>query len=90
MSEFARDPFRIWKILAMVMAAAVVVLCVLSLLFVTGMGVIFAALIVGTLMCSISGILALVKGHGVVGHLCSVLAGVFLVFLLVWVLRTIW
>ena len=54
MSEFTRDPFRIWKIFAMAMAAAVVVLCTLSLFFVTGMGVIFAALIVGTVIFSVS------------------------------------
>ena len=90
MSEFARDPFRIWKILAMVLAAAVVVLCVLSLFFVTGMGVVFAAIIAGMVMCAISGLMALVKGRRMLGYICSVLAGTFLVLLLIWVLRTTW
>ena len=90
MSEFTRDPFRIWKIFAMAMAAAVVVLCTLSLFFVTGMGVIFAALIVGTVMCAISGLMALVKGRRVIGYVCSFLAGAFLVLLLIWVIRTTW
>lgn len=90
MGEFARDPFRIWKIAAMAMAVVVLVLCVLGLFFVPGTGIIFAALGAGIVMCAISGIMALVKGRQVLGYLCSILAGAFLVLLLFWVLRTVW
>ena len=89
MDEFARDPSRIWKILAMAMAVMVVILCALSILLPIWLGTAFAALAVGTVMCAISGIMALVKGRQVLGYSCSVFAGVFLVLLLFWVLRSI-
>jgi len=90
MGGFARDPYRIWKILAMLMATAEVVLCLISIFFIENVGLVFAALAVGAVMCAISGILSLVRGRQVLGYLCSILAGVFLVLLLFWVLRSIW
>lgn len=90
MREFARDPFRIWKVLAMVMAAVVVGLCVSAVCFTANLNIVFAALGIGAVMCATSGIMALVKGRRVLGYLCSILAGAFLVLLLIWVLRNIW
>lgn len=90
MSEFARDPYRGWKITAMIMAAGVVILSLTGIFTQAKTSVIFTALPLGAVMCASSGIMALVKGRRFLGYLCSGLAGLFLVVLIAWVVRLIW
>ncbi|MBQ8185092.1 MAG: hypothetical protein IJ036_04830 [Lachnospiraceae bacterium] len=90
MKDSARDPYKSWKVLAMTLAAAVVVLCLAALLLNTGTYIVLAALVLGAVMCTVSGIMALVKGRKALGYLCSVLAGAFLVLLLIWIVRIFW
>ncbi len=90
MKEDRRDPYRNWKFIAMILSFAVLALCGTGLLTDVNVSVVFAALLMGAAMCATSGILALAKGHRVMGYLCSILASVFLVLCLVWIARIIW
>ena len=90
MRQDVHDPYRNWKFIAMILALAVLALCITGLLTDINVSIVFAALLMGASMCATSGIMALAKGRRVLGYLCSVLAGAFLVLCLVWIARMIW
>lgn len=90
MNDEIRDPYRGWKIIAIVLAGCVIILSLMALLVQANISVIFTALLLGAAMCAVSGVMALVKGRRVLGYLCSVLAGVFLVLLIIWAARIFW
>lgn len=90
MKEDRHNPDRNWKIIAMILSLAVIALCVTGLFTDVNVSVVFAALLMGAGMCATSGIMALAKERRVMGYLCSILAGAFLVLCLIWIGRMIW
>lgn len=90
MRETIRDPHKGWKLMTMILAAAVLVLSLASLFISDIISLSFGALLLGALMCTASGILALSKGRKVLGYFCAVLAGGFLVLFIIGLIWLIW
>ena len=63
MRQDVHDPYRNWKFIAMILALAVLALCITGLLTDINVSVVFAALLMGASMCATSGIMALAKGR---------------------------
>ncbi len=85
-----RDPHKGWKLMTMILAAAVLVLSLTALFVSKSVSISLSALLLGALMCTASGILALSKERKVVGYFCAVLAGGFLVLFIMGIIWMIW
>lgn len=83
------DPYYYWKIVNIILACVVLLL---AILIITGKkdGILVpAALFLGLVMCSLSGIMELARNKRVAGYICSVFAGILTVALIISIIR-IW
>lgn len=85
-----RDPYYYWKIVNMVLACAVLILAILIIMGKKGGLLIPVVFFLGTVMCSLSGIMELAKNKRVIGYTCSVFAGILTVALIISIIGMWW
>lgn len=78
-----RDPYYLWKMINMVLACAILILAGVILFGGKGGVLIQEVLIMGILMCTLSGIMELAKNKRVIGYTCSIFAGILTVVLII-------
>ncbi|MCI8374987.1 MAG: hypothetical protein HFI29_06080 [Lachnospiraceae bacterium] len=83
------DPYYYWKIVNMTLACGILILAILIILGGKGGLLVPAALFLGIIMCTLSGIMELAKNKKVIGYICSVFAGILTVALIISVIQ-IW
>jgi len=77
-----RDPYFYWKLLNMILAAAILVLVIWILLGGKAHWMMPAAILLGIVMSVCCGMMELAKGRRFLGYTCSVFAGIMSVALL--------
>ena len=83
------DSYYYWKIINMILACVILILAILIILGGKDGLLVPGVFFLGTVMCSMSGIMELARNKRVVGYICSVFAGILTVALIVSIIQ-IW